>query len=916
MPYRIKKIVYPFFLTLIAILLTSQTRAQIMCGCPAVGSELVTNGDFSSSLCLTNNSDIPSVGSCNTGCNQNQRTEGSNAGALTPAMNWTATNHSPASGGTYFLMVNGSLNGNPRIWYQQSVPVTAGKVYLFSAWVINLCNANGNCPLQPDFILQVVSGSNTWQVASVTNLAFNNGTWTQICGSWEAPAGVSSVELDLIMPGKSNMVNGTPMGWGNDGGADDISFKQLNDDAGFTASSTSCAGPYTFTPDDQSDNITHSWDFGDGSATSPDKIPTHTYNGSGSYTVTHTITIRGCGTITSTKTISVTGWCTCKLCGASPFTNGDFSDPNCNFANISYGTDFLPVPGGSYCNRQTGAGQITETADASLCNPDWTAKDHTGNGSKFIAVDAAPNDQRAWFKQGVAVKKGHTYCFIAWVKNINHQAPNCEAPSFGLQVVSNGSTSTLDQVGPLIYNDCPTGWTKMCGSWTAPSDGNVELDVILKGGGWHGFDGGVDDIAWSDQAPPDPSFTVTLPTDCSLPVEFHANDQGGTQTWIFDDGTPNGSTPDIQHKFQAGGITYNVKHIITTPCGTLAIVQQVQIPDCCCTLCDPNANLVTDGNFSAMPCYSWVNPPAEGTDITVQQPCGYIGPTGPDQYIVGPIANGMNIVNGVSTWDGMEHTGDGIGMLMVDGQTNSPNGEKRAWFQDNVPVTPNTPYCFIAWIMNPDNVLLDPGATIKLEVFSHALNKAITVATISNWPHSKGWAKLCGTYFSAVPEMVELRVVIVDGQHSGYDIAIDDISFAPDCGHTNQQGGGGDGGGNPTGVMAPVQLKNNPANNYTITNNPFTQPQTAEPKEDAISLSPVPVRRGESLHMSYTATIDKNIQIRIMDMNGRVYNDIPQTLLKGQNDIQLKTEMLAPGTYYIKTVSNGVMKTETIVIVE
>ncbi len=128
-------------------------------------------------------------------------------GQVFPANNqWTCSDHTLLSG--KMLILDGY--GGPIAW-QQTVNVTAGTNYAFSAWVNNLVRPPKNYD-DPQMALFV--GSNP--VAGPLNLPETPDQWVRLCGTWTAMAS-GPVVLSIRMLATTVV--------GNDVGIDDVSFR-------------------------------------------------------------------------------------------------------------------------------------------------------------------------------------------------------------------------------------------------------------------------------------------------------------------------------------------------------------------------------------------------------------------------------------------------------------------------------------------------------------------------------------------------------------------------------------------------------------------------------------------------------------------------------------------------------------------
>ena len=138
--------------------------------------------------------------------------------------------------------------------------------------------------------------------------------------------------------------------------------------------------------------------------------------------------------------------------------------------------------------------KVMGDANGSNCihSPIWTAKDHTGDGGYFMAVNGAPTvGYSPVFYQikSIPVCVGATYEFSAWVINmmpgtgVDNASPN-------ISFVVNG-TDTIGKSGFIARG---AGWVKVGGSFVASSS-VVDLQVINSTAVAGGNDLGLDDIS-------------------------------------------------------------------------------------------------------------------------------------------------------------------------------------------------------------------------------------------------------------------------------------------------------------------------------------------------------------------------------------------------------------------------------------
>jgi PKD repeat protein len=416
--YRLasKLLGFLFLLMLGHPLFSGNARAQSCC--QTCNGNLVTNGDFSQA-CQTGYSNTLNYALCYNGSvylGAKGYSEHNDASAYSSA--WEGLDHTPG-GGTGFMVIDGpDVSDGPQVAWQQSVSVTGGKNYCFSAWVKNACVVCG-----PDPTLELRIGGLGGTLIATATPARGTGPngWTQVCGTYYASSS-GTINLTVVISSLSFA--------GNDALLDDISFGEVCCPlpvATFTYSPKPviCKKPITFTS--QGVGTGYQW-FVNGTGAGTGSSMIYTFNASGTYIIKHTVT-NACGSATIQQAITVTcppGNC-CDVCGDEKVINGDFSQP-CGTGYTSqltaapcYNTSVpinpvTPVGPGSWA----AIGGYSEHNDASAYSSAWEGLDHTpGGGSGFMIIDRPDvgyGPKAAW-QQSVTGTVGKTYCFSAWVKN-------------------------------------------------------------------------------------------------------------------------------------------------------------------------------------------------------------------------------------------------------------------------------------------------------------------------------------------------------------------------------------------------------------------------------------------------------------------------------------------------------------------
>lgn len=170
-----------------------------------------------------------------------------------------------------------------------------------------------------------------------------------------------------------------------------------------------------------------------------------------------------------------------------------------------------------------------ESGSNCLHNPIWRAKDHTGDGGYFMAVNGAPdvNASPLFYQiKRIPVCPGTTYEFSAWVINMMPNGSEEAAPK--VSFVVNGTTIATS--GSIPYD---REWHQVGGSYTpGPGVFFVDLQVINATQIAGGNDLGLDDISFrvckSSIQVGGPQFT--LEGTIANP-EFIVTDPGRQNTW-------------------------------------------------------------------------------------------------------------------------------------------------------------------------------------------------------------------------------------------------------------------------------------------------------------------------------------------------------------------------------------------------
>lgn len=781
--------------------------------------------------------------------------------------NWEATDHT--GDGSNIMLIDGPTASDTVAW-KGGFSTRPNSTYCVTAWVKNVCK---NCtePIVTPAQAAVIPGSgtsipvNTYSrpsfkikvngivLDSVKYLEYDSGQWTKLCATFVSDSTTPFlVWAEIIMEGAG--------GIGNDGAIDDIFIsEQAPPYAGFLLDSTGC-GYAKFHCTEDNRTAEHLWKFGDGT-TSTEQNPFHIYpttTGRITYTVTHIVTTP-CGTDSAKWNVTI--HCCCNNCGENRAVNGDFS---ASAEQMGYGSDYAYKPTGSLNPG------IREVTDAHPSNVAWSGTDHTGiPGSRILLVDGdARITQRVWF-QSVQVDSGKTYCFSAWVRDV---CPQCGNRSYVDLRIGGLNGMIVDSLYPVVNEK--SGWTRLCGTYTATSTGLVELDIVAKAFPSAGNDFAIDDIRFGEEGSSTPSAAFTHgEVSCNTPVIFTAT-SGSTSTqhkWILN-GLPVGGGPSVALTFPGPG-TYVVQHIASTECGADTVEETIRIRRCCCHTCGPN--MAPNWNFSGMlPCFTGYM-----SDLG-QRPCNPPAFMGNGTYTETTDASLWN-----ANWEATDHTGDGSRFMLVDGPT-SAQGNRRAWFAP-VNVQAGKTYCFRAWVKN---ICITCGANSRPNIGLQIGGMGgMLLDSVMRLPYDTTWTLLCGAWQATTSGPIEIDVIAFAGMGGGNDFALDDIYFGEACpgDHAGeweyQAPAGGDGQG-----YAPQ-----PGDVY-----------------------PVPVKKGQNLFHVYEAAEAGSLTIEVLSIEGKRMAGFNTRVDKGINTITIDTKVLSSGVYLLRTQFGEAVNSTKFIVIE
>ncbi len=185
-------------------------------------------------------------------------------------------------------------------------------------------------------------------------------------------------------------------------------------------------------------------------------------------------------------------------------------------------------------------------------SPIWTAKDHTGDGGYFMAVNGAPDITKSpifYQIKAIPVCTGSVYEFSAWV--INMMPPGggggTAAAAPNISFVVNGN-DTIANSGPVPYDH---QWHKVGGQFVATTP-SVDLKVVNSTFVANGNDLGLDDISinvtqskitvagpayTTEGNTVTPVFTVTDPSSANTYYKLEVSKDGSVSFSDLDSGT-------------------------------------------------------------------------------------------------------------------------------------------------------------------------------------------------------------------------------------------------------------------------------------------------------------------------------------------------------------------------------------------
>ena len=206
------------------------------------------------------------------------------------------------------------------------------------------------------------------------------------------------------------------------------------------------------------------------------------------------------------------------------------------------------------------------TGSNCLHAPVWTAKDHTGDGGYFMAVNGAPSlgfSTLFYQIKTIPVCIGTTYEFSAWVINMMPAKVATDDAAPNISFVVNGTI--IGTSGHIAYDN---KWHEVGGSFTATTS-SVDLQVINATLVAGGNDLGLDDISIHvcasrievtgasinlEGSSPAPQFKVTDPLNQNTWYKWQLSTDGGISFSNITSGTT--TTYDADHTFTVSPAPY------------------------------------------------------------------------------------------------------------------------------------------------------------------------------------------------------------------------------------------------------------------------------------------------------------------------------------------------------------------------
>ncbi len=219
-----------------------------------------------------------------------------------------------------------------------------------------------------------------------------------------------------------------------------------------------------------------------------------------------------------TDTIEVISCVPCGVC-FTPDTN-EVVNGNFEAGNTGFTSDLTSACGcfyGSYC--------VTNLA-VNKCNTFYSVPDHTSGAGNYLVIDghALTPNKEVW-KGNVTVVPGRTYKFSFWI----HPVLSNDAGRPDIDVLINNQSQL--SVSTLFS---PSQWTNITVSWVSNMNGVIPISLMQTNAGTSGYDYGIDDISFNGCIPLGVEANAGNDTDiCTGSSVYLQNFSGQTCDWYI-----------------------------------------------------------------------------------------------------------------------------------------------------------------------------------------------------------------------------------------------------------------------------------------------------------------------------------------------------------------------------------------------
>ena len=472
-----------------------------------------------------------------------------NFGDGSPAITDANPSHAYANVGTYAVTLTVSNTGGSNTSAPQTVTVSAAPVAPLASFTAN--PMSGTAPLDVTFTSTSTGDFDTllWSFADASNNVLGTANGSTTIFTFPA-AGTYTATLTVSGLGGSNASAPQTI---------TVNAAVAPPVAGFTTDTNTGTAPLTvtFTNTSTGDNLTYSWDFGDGSPVSAEQNPVHVYNQAGTYNVTLTAT-NSAGTNTTTPQVitvnaavapPVANFTSDVTTGTAPltvtFTNTSTGD------NLTYGWDF-----GDGSPVSAEQNPVHQYAAVGTYNVTLTATNSAGTNTttpQVITVNAAVAPPVANFTSDVTTGTAPltvTFTNASTGDNLTYSW------DFG-----DGSPVSAEQNPVHVYNQAGTyNVTLTAANGVGPNTSAPQVITVNAA-----------------VAPPVANFTPDVTTGTApLTVTFTNTSTGDnlTYSWDFGDGSPVSAEQNPVHVYNQAG-TYNVTLTASNGAGSNMSAPQV-----------------------------------------------------------------------------------------------------------------------------------------------------------------------------------------------------------------------------------------------------------------------------------------------------------------------------------------------------